>query len=97
LPFRFFLTNSGSLAKIAQQARLIAREQLRSRSPTGLILEIEIGERLTAGVADDEARLVVFLDRPGWREAAALLGCAVSKQNRDKVKGGLLWVVGQFE
>jgi len=37
------------------------------RAPTGLVLEIEITERLSGGVADDEAGVI---DRPGRREAA---------------------------
>ena len=32
-----------------------------------LVLEIEIGERLAVLVADDEAGVVVLLDRPGRR------------------------------
>ena len=35
--------------------RFIAGEQLRGRAPTGLLLEIDVGERLPVGVADDEA------------------------------------------
>jgi hypothetical protein len=35
-----------------------------------LILEIDIGQRLSVVVADDETGIVVFLDRPRWREAA---------------------------
>jgi hypothetical protein len=40
------------------------------RAPTGLLLEIEIPERLPGGVLHHEARIVVLLDRPGRREAA---------------------------
>jgi hypothetical protein len=35
-----------------------------------LILEIDIGKLLSVTVAHDEAGVVVFLDSPGWREAA---------------------------
>ena len=48
---------------------LIAREQVRRRSAAGLIFEIDVGERLPVGVADDEAG-VGLLDGPGRREAA---------------------------
>jgi hypothetical protein len=34
---------------------LVAGEQVRRRATAGLLLEIDVGERLTAGVADDEA------------------------------------------
>jgi hypothetical protein len=39
--------------------------------PPRLILEIDIGERLSVVVAHDEAGVVVFLDGP-WRREAAL-------------------------
>jgi len=34
------------------------------------VLEIEVRERLPSGVADDEAGVVVFFERPRWWEAA---------------------------
>ena len=34
---------------------LVAGEEVRRRSPSRLLLEIDVGERLTVGVADDEA------------------------------------------
>jgi hypothetical protein len=37
--------------------------------PAGLILAIDIGDRLPVAVADDEAR-VGLVDEPWWREAA---------------------------
>jgi hypothetical protein len=49
--------------------RLVLGEHLRRRSPTGLFLKIDIGELLTVAVLHDEAGIVVFLDRPGRREA----------------------------
>jgi hypothetical protein len=49
--------------------RLVAGEQLGRRSPAGLILEIDVGERLLVRVPDDEAG-VRFLDGPRRREAA---------------------------
>ena len=59
------------LGKIDRHAaRLVAGEQLGRRAPTGLVLEIEIAERLPGGVLHDEARIVIFFDRPRWREAA---------------------------
>jgi len=51
-------------------AGLIAGEQLRRRAPTGLVLEIEMAERLPGGVPHDEARIVVILERPRRWEAA---------------------------
>jgi hypothetical protein len=49
--------------------RLVFREQLGSRSPAGLILEIDIGELLAVVIAHDKAG-GLLLDRPGRREAA---------------------------
>src|SRR6202795_3735295 len=49
--------------------RLVAREQLCARSPAGLILLIDMRQRLLVVVAHDEAG-GAFLDRPGRREAA---------------------------
>ena len=43
---------------------LVAGQQTGSRSPPLLLLEIDVGERLPVGVADDEAGLLL-VDRPG--------------------------------
>ena len=48
---------------------LVLGEQLGRLAPPRLILGINVGERLPAGVADDEAG-VGFFGRPGRREAA---------------------------
>ena len=70
-PFYFPRSSSGSLAKLAAMRRASSLvRKLGRRAPTGLLLEIEIAERLPGRVADDEARVVVLLDGPGWREAA---------------------------
>jgi hypothetical protein len=53
--------------------RLIAREQIRGRSATRLVLIIDVAQRLPV---DDEARAVV-LDIPGWREAAGLASLGI--------------------
>jgi hypothetical protein len=45
---------------------LVAGEEVRRRATPRLLLEIDVGERLPVGVADDEAR-VGFLDGPGRR------------------------------
>ena len=45
-------------------------QQLGRRAPTGLVLEIEITERLPVGVLHDEARVVMLIDDPTRREAA---------------------------
>ena len=47
----------------------IAGEELRRRSPAGLLLEIDIGERQAAVILHDEAG-VRLLDGPRRREAA---------------------------
>jgi hypothetical protein len=49
----------------------VAGEELGRQSPPRLILEVNAGERLTVGVADDVAG-VCFLDGPRRREAACL-------------------------
>ena len=51
-------------------AGLVAGEQLGRRAPSGLVLEIEVAERLSILVTDDEAGVVLLFDRPGRREAA---------------------------
>ena len=47
---------------------------MRRRAPSGLILEIDVGERVPVGVADDEAPPIQLgvglVDGPGRREAA---------------------------
>jgi hypothetical protein len=58
------------LAAYRDAPRLILAEQLGRRPPPRLILEIDIGKLLSVTVAHDEAGVVVFLDSPGWREAA---------------------------
>src|SRR5262249_49254656 len=50
-------------------SRLVARKQFRRRSPSRFVLEIDVAQRLTAGVAHDETR-GLFLDCPRRREAA---------------------------
>jgi hypothetical protein len=47
---------------------LVAGEQVRRRATSPLILEVDVGECLPVGVADDEAG-VGLLDGPGRREA----------------------------
>jgi hypothetical protein len=54
-----YCKSSGSFAIFAAiRRRLVPREQFRRRSPTRVILEIDIGEHLSVVVADDEARRV---------------------------------------
>jgi hypothetical protein len=48
-------------------SRFVAGKQLGGRSPTGLILEIHIRDRLPGAVTDDKAGVVRLIDRPGWR------------------------------
>jgi hypothetical protein len=54
---------------------LVAGEEVRRRATAGLVLEVDVGERLPVGIADDEAG-VGFLSGPGRREAAC--GCSRS-------------------
>ena len=49
---------------------LVLGEQLGSRAPTGLVLEIEIAQRLPGRIADNEAGVVCLIDRPWRREPA---------------------------
>ena len=60
--------------------RFIAGEQLRRRAPTGLLLEIDVGERLPVVIADDVAG-VGLLGGPGRREVARL-ACELAVLNR---------------
>ena len=55
-------------AAIRDPSRLVAGEQFRRRSPSGSLLEVDVGEHLPVGVADDEAG-VGLLDGQGRREA----------------------------
>ena len=68
----FRRNSSGSLAKLTASRRASSRgEQLRRRAPTGLVLEVEIAERLSILVAYDEAGGVVLLDGPRRWEGRA--------------------------
>jgi hypothetical protein len=49
--------------------RLVTGEEVRGRAPSRLLLEVDVGERLPVGVADNEAD-VGLLDGPGRRKAA---------------------------
>jgi hypothetical protein len=51
--------------------RLVLGQQVRRRTSSGLVLEVEVAERLSVLVAEDEARIVVLLDDPRRREAAS--------------------------
>jgi hypothetical protein len=48
---------------------LVAGEEVRRRATARLALEVDVGQRLAVGVADDEAGLLL-LDGPGRREPA---------------------------
>src|SRR5205823_14872683 len=48
---------------------LVAREQVRGRAPSRLLLEIDVSELLSRAVLYDEASLGL-IDGPGRREAA---------------------------
>ena len=52
----------------------------RLRAPSGLFLEIDVGERLSVGVADDEARFLL-VDGPGRREATLGHGPLVNRRS----------------
>ena len=55
---------------VGNPSSLIFGEQLGRRSPSWLILEIDVCERLADVVAHDEAGIVVLVDRPRWRSGA---------------------------
>ena len=55
---------------MAMRRASVAREQVSSRAAAGVILEIDVGERVPVRIADDEAGFVHLLDRPRRREAA---------------------------
>ena len=62
---------------------LVAGEQIGRRAPSRLVLEIDVGERLPVGVADDEAG-VGFVGGPGGgkRRAKASSGCPLEAAQR---------------
>jgi len=53
--------------------RLIARHEVRRQAPPGFVLEMDVGERVVVGIADNVAILaepgVRVIDRPGRWEA----------------------------
>jgi len=57
--------------------RLIARHEVRRQAPPGFVLEMDVGERVVVGIADNVAILaepgVRVIDRPGRWEAAGLI------------------------
>jgi hypothetical protein len=65
--------------------RFVTRHQVRRRAPAGFVLEIDVGQRVPVGVADDEAVLaelgIGVVDRPRRREAAGL-GQEVARADR---------------
>ncbi|MGB7745231.1 MAG: hypothetical protein WBL41_20840, partial [Terracidiphilus sp.] len=75
---RFSATSRAPLWQLSEVRRhaasLVSGEQLGRRAPTGLVLEVEVAERLSILVAYYEARIIVLLDGPGRREAAGALG-----------------------
>ena len=55
----------GQLGAVGGDApRLVAGEQVRRRATSRLLLEIDVGQRLTVGVADDEAPPIPAWGRP---------------------------------
>ena len=64
--------------------RLVAGEQLGRRSTPRLVLEINIGKRLPAVVADNKAG-GLFLDSPRRREAAGRQVCVIHSQQSKAV------------
>ena len=61
---------NGRPPRLAAPSRLVFGEQPGRRSPAGLVLEVDLGERLAAAVSDGEAR-GLLLGGPRWREAAS--------------------------
>src|SRR4029077_2921287 len=68
-PPRYCRNSLRQLGVGSDPPRLVAGEQLGCRASARLLLEIDVGNRLPVGVADDEAG-VGLLDGPGRREAA---------------------------
>jgi hypothetical protein len=79
-------------ALLEQRKERLADETFQSSRPpipsSRLVLEVDIGERLALGVADDEAG-VRLIDRPGRREAdRRLMGFAGAGARRDGFRLG---------
>ena len=59
---------TGAPAAGLRRERLVVGERLRDRPAPWLVLEIHVGERVPAGIADDEALLIQFrvgnIERP---------------------------------
>jgi hypothetical protein len=57
---------------------------VRRRSPAGLLVEIDVGERVAVGVADDEAGLaelgVRVIDGPGRRKRRSVMVVACGSE-----------------
>jgi hypothetical protein len=68
-PSSFRRSSSDSLATLAAMRRASSRVSRLAAAPSRLLLEIDVGERLPVGVANDEA-LWVLVDHPRRREAA---------------------------
>jgi hypothetical protein len=47
--------------------RIVARQELCYRSPAGVILEIDVGQRLSVSIPNDDTA-VEFFDGPGRRK-----------------------------
>jgi hypothetical protein len=61
------------LGKVGRNpARFVAGQEIARCTPAGLLLEIDVGKRLAAVVADNEATPVEFFDIPRRREAPLL-------------------------
>ena len=72
------------LGEIARQPpRLDFGQQVGRRTSGRLVLEIEIRERLSGLVADTEARIVVLLDRSGWRETTGVIAAGSQREPLD--------------
>jgi len=68
LPRRVFSIATAATSRYSPRRAAVARHQVSCRSPARLILEIDVGELLAGGVADDVAVLaelhVRVIDRP---------------------------------
>jgi hypothetical protein len=65
--------NSGSLVILLAAIRRVSfAEQLGRRSPAGLMLEIDIGERLAAMVAHDEHASNSSIDQGGGKRRSVI-------------------------
>ena len=68
-------------------AGLVARQQIGGRAPAGVLLEVDIGERVAFAVLDDEGGGVRLLNVPRRRKAARRHAVILTVRCRQTEKG----------